>query len=212
MAVGFKNSSGVDLDDVFELGQGNKLVNMYASNGQDLGQRYLDVGQGSAASNQGFRNSVGTDFGHLFCAKGTNISFYLTFGESAVTDNYDMTSRLYGYVGYTRKDDIPYEINIRNCSFRPDIPLGSLSNNNVGGFNVLCLYDIHNNSHGTWLTLAGNVPWGKVRVTNLASGRSIDLPRTAYSSKNITVYCVTRGEGTVTSSAGAVVPFKLTPI
>lgn len=63
MTVGFRNSAGTDLDDLFLANNSNAgAIGFIASNGQDLGNRYAN---GSLGYNVGYKTSSGTDIGFI---------------------------------------------------------------------------------------------------------------------------------------------------
>ena len=74
MTTGFRNSSGTDLDSVFDpYVQGTKpaATGFRTSDGVDLNQRFAPLSFGSAAAVQGYRLSSGADVNTLWAAKGT---------------------------------------------------------------------------------------------------------------------------------------------
>lgn len=81
MTTNSKSIAGTDFDDLFEAGAGNQLLNIYAMDGQDVGQKYLNVSQGSQVSaNTGFQASDSADVKTKLCGKGTNkISYTLRY-------------------------------------------------------------------------------------------------------------------------------------
>lgn len=81
MTTNLKSIAGTDFDDLFEAGAGNQLLNIYAMDGQDVGQKYLNVSQGSQVSaNTGFQASDSADVKTKLCGKGTNkISYTLRY-------------------------------------------------------------------------------------------------------------------------------------
>ena len=77
MTTNLKSIAGTDFDDLFEAGAGNQLLNIYAMDGQDVGQKYLNVSQGSQVSaNTGFQASDSADVKTKLCGKGTNTISY----------------------------------------------------------------------------------------------------------------------------------------
>lgn len=73
MTTNLKSIAGTDFDDLFEAGAGNQLLNIYAMDGHDVGQKYLNVSQGSQVSaNTGFQASDSADVKTKLCGKGTN--------------------------------------------------------------------------------------------------------------------------------------------
>ena len=85
MTTNLKSIAGTDFDDLFEKGQGNQLLNIYAMDGQDIGQKYLNVSQGSQVSaNTGFQASDSADVKTKLCGKGLAIisySFYYGYNH-----------------------------------------------------------------------------------------------------------------------------------
>lgn len=81
MTTNLKSIAGTDFDDLFEAGAGNQLLNIYAMDGQDVGQKYLNVSQGSQVSaNTGFQASDSADVKTKLCGKGTSkISYTLRY-------------------------------------------------------------------------------------------------------------------------------------
>jgi hypothetical protein len=74
MTTGFRNSSGVDFDNVFDpYVQGTKpgAAGYRTSDGVDLNQRFAPLVYGAAAAVTGFRLSSGADVNTLWAAKGT---------------------------------------------------------------------------------------------------------------------------------------------
>lgn len=72
MTTNLKSIAGTDFDDLFEAGTGNQLLSIYAMDGQDVGQKYLNVSQGSQVSaNTGFQASDSADVRSKLCGKGT---------------------------------------------------------------------------------------------------------------------------------------------
>ena len=157
MTVYFRNSSGTDLDNVFDLGEGNKLVYAYTSSGQDLGQCYYDVSKGSPAGTQNFRNSAGTDFGNLFCKKGTyKYKGILTCGYLNQYGNasygYLLSSKIGSYTGY-RANGAAYP---RLLSFY----------SNYGGWLCMNFDDSYKPSGGS--TIYIDLKWGSREYKNVA--------------------------------------------
>lgn len=65
-------ASGVDFDVLFEAGEGNQLLNIYASDGLDIGQKYLNVSEGEPINGTTkFLAADGTDISTKLCAYGT---------------------------------------------------------------------------------------------------------------------------------------------
>lgn len=85
MATGLLNSSGTDFEQLFEQGGGNQLLNIYANDGQDIGQKFLNVSEGSQiSSNTGFLAADGSDVKTKLCGKGlkkVNFTIKLTSGD-----------------------------------------------------------------------------------------------------------------------------------
>lgn len=66
-------ASGVDFDALFEAGEGNQLLNIYASDGTDIGQKYLNSSEGDMLSTDTkFLASDGSDIRTKLCAYGTS--------------------------------------------------------------------------------------------------------------------------------------------
>lgn len=99
MTTNLKSIAGTDFDDLFEAGAGNQLLNIYAMDGQDVGQKYLNVSQGSQVSaNTGFQASDSADVKTKLCGKGTNkISYTLLH-----SNKYN-----YGYIIYLTISGMP---------------------------------------------------------------------------------------------------------
>ena len=83
MTTNLKSIAGTDFDDLFEAGTGNQLLKIYGMDGQDIGQKYLNVSQGSQVSaNTGFQVSDSADVKTKLCGKGTNkISYTLLYSN-----------------------------------------------------------------------------------------------------------------------------------
>lgn len=89
MTTNLKSIAGTDFDDLFEAGAGNQLLNIYAMDGQDVGQKYLNVSQGSQVSaNTGFQASDSADVKTKLCGKGTNTISYKIWQDYDVWGNY----------------------------------------------------------------------------------------------------------------------------
>ena len=89
MTTNLKSIAGTDFDDLFEAGAGNQLLNIYAMDGQDVGQKYLNVSQGSQVSvNTGFQASDSADVKTKLCGKGTNTISYKIWQEYNKWGNY----------------------------------------------------------------------------------------------------------------------------
>lgn len=70
MSTGLLSISGADFEQLFETGGGNQLLYIYANDGQDIGQKFLNVSDGSAISaNTGFQVSDGSDVRTKLCGK-----------------------------------------------------------------------------------------------------------------------------------------------
>lgn len=82
MTTNLKSIAGTDFDDLFEAGTGNQLLKIYGMDGQDIGQKYLNVSQGSQVSaNTGFQVSDSADVKTKLCGKGqVTISYAFYFG------------------------------------------------------------------------------------------------------------------------------------
>lgn len=89
MTTNLKSIAGTDFDDLFEAGTGNQLLSIYAMDGQDVGQKYLNVSQGSQVSaNTGFQASDSEDVRSKLCGKGTNTISYKIWQEYDRGGNY----------------------------------------------------------------------------------------------------------------------------
>ena len=89
MTTNLKSVAGTDFDDLFEAGTGNQLLSIYAMDGQDVGQKYLNVSQGSQVSaNTGFQASDSADVRSKLCGKGTNTISYKIWQEYDRGGNY----------------------------------------------------------------------------------------------------------------------------
>lgn len=101
MTTNLKSIAGTDFDDLFEAGTGDQLLNIYAMDGQDVGQKYLNVSQGSQVSaNTGFQASDSADVKTKLCGKGTNkagVSYQVTAVQDrkANGEYYNCRARLY---------------------------------------------------------------------------------------------------------------------
>lgn len=87
MTSGYRNSSGVDFDDVFDpYVQGTKpgATGYRTSDGVDLNQRYAPLSFGTAAAATGMRLSNGADVNTLWAAKGT-ASYYTPINSVAAS-------------------------------------------------------------------------------------------------------------------------------
>ncbi len=84
MTTNLLNPSGTDFDNLFESGAGNQLLYIYASDGKDIGQKYLNVSYGSTnGTATNFLTSDGADVQTKLCGKGkTRISYSITFADS----------------------------------------------------------------------------------------------------------------------------------
>lgn len=101
MTTNLLNPSGTDFDNLFESGSGNQLLYIYANDGKDIGQKYLNVSYGSTngtASN--FLASDGADIQSKLCGKGkTKI-------------NYSITLERYGRELYVTFSNIPPNLSV----------------------------------------------------------------------------------------------------
>lgn len=97
MTTNLKSIAGTDFDDLFEAGTGNQLLNIYAMDGHDVGQKYLNVSQGSQVSaNTGFQASDSADVKTKLCGKGTNkagVSYRVTAAREG--NEYRVVAKLY---------------------------------------------------------------------------------------------------------------------
>lgn len=76
MAKGYRNSSGVDFDSLFDpYVQGTKPANcgLRDSGGSDLVNAYAPIAFGTKGPNVGFRTSGGSDVSNLWAAAGTAV-------------------------------------------------------------------------------------------------------------------------------------------
>ena len=89
MTTNLQIASGADFDSLFQAGGGNQLFGIYGIDGQDVGQRYYNVSEGSAYGNTAFLASDGGDIGYKLCKAGSYHVFNLTVGF--------IVSRQYGY-------------------------------------------------------------------------------------------------------------------
>lgn len=122
MTTNLKSIAGTDFDDLFEAGAGNQLLNIYAMDGQDVGQKYLNVSQGSQVSaNTGFQASDSADVKTKLCGKGLaiisysfyygyNFRMYLTLsgipsGRSVSVNGYVLSE----YDDTSVEDFVPYD-------------------------------------------------------------------------------------------------------
>lgn len=103
MTSGFRNSSGVDFDSVFDpYVQGTSPANtgLRISGGTDLAGRYAPLSFGSAAAVQGFRISGGADVNTLWAKIGTAVytlpingqTYTRSVGRSSATLDFLMKS------------------------------------------------------------------------------------------------------------------------
>lgn len=89
MTTNLKSIAGTDFDDLFEAGTGNQLLKIYGMDGQDIGQKYLNVSQGSQVSaNTGFQVSDSADVKTKLCGKGTNKISYKIWEEFITESQY----------------------------------------------------------------------------------------------------------------------------
>ena len=99
MTTNLKSIAGTDFDDLFEAGAGNQLLNIYAMDGQDVGQKYLNVSQGSQVSaNTGFQASDDhrTDFATTFTSDKNGVQTFL------VEAHRDVWNRFYTFFAELR--------------------------------------------------------------------------------------------------------------
>lgn len=87
MTTNLQIASGADFDSLFQAGGGNQLFGIYGIDGQDVGQRYYNVSEGSAYGNTGFLASDGGDVGYKLCRAGSYHVFNLTVGYLARGQN-----------------------------------------------------------------------------------------------------------------------------
>ncbi len=126
MTTNLKSVAGTDFDDLFEAGTGNQLLSIYAMDGQDVGQKYLNVSQGSqVGANTGFQASDSADVKTKLCGKGLaiisysfyygyNFKMYLTLsgipsGQSVSVNGYVLSNHndtsVEGFVDYDHRTD-----------------------------------------------------------------------------------------------------------
>lgn len=84
MTTNLFNPSGTDFDNLFERGAGNQLLYIYGVDGQDIGQRYLNISYGSQCGvNTGFVAPDGTELRYKLCGKGkTIVNYSIWFADS----------------------------------------------------------------------------------------------------------------------------------
>lgn len=97
MATGLTTSGGADFDSCFQTGSGNQLLYIYTNSGADIGQRYLNVSEGSAYGTTNFYASDGVDIGNKLCKIGSN---YTTITITPVT-SWNEDGYFYGYAQYS---------------------------------------------------------------------------------------------------------------
>lgn len=74
MPAGYRNSAGIDFDDLFdpyEQGEKPAPTGYRTSDGADLCERYAPIAFGSKGPDVGYRNSAGVDLSNLWAAKGS---------------------------------------------------------------------------------------------------------------------------------------------
>lgn len=72
MPVGYRNSAGVDFDDLFDPDvQGDGPTAPFLRTAAGVAVRYADISYGSKGPNVGYRTSAGVDVSNLWAAKGT---------------------------------------------------------------------------------------------------------------------------------------------
>jgi len=74
MPAGYRNSAGVDFDELFdpyEQGEKPAPTGYRTSDGADLCERYAPLAYGSKGPDVGYRNSAGLDLSNLWAARGT---------------------------------------------------------------------------------------------------------------------------------------------
>lgn len=108
MTTSLFTTSNADFDNCFEQGAGNQLLYIYAQDGQDIGQRYYNVSEGSAYGATGMLASSGTDVGQLLCKAGARDdgSVVVTAGSNKSSYGWKSTSTAIGSISRT-----PYWIN-----------------------------------------------------------------------------------------------------
>ena len=120
-------------------GGGNQLFGIYSTDGQDIGQRYYNISEGSPYGNTGFLASDGGDIGYKLCKAGTYHVFTMTVGMFVASGVLQ-----YGY----------YE---GNC--------GALSPNVLNGYKIW--YILSRDSHLSFSLASYVMPWGHIRLTLL---------------------------------------------
>lgn len=118
MTTNLQIASGADFDSLFQAGGGNQLFGIYGIDGQDVGQRYYNVSEGSAYGNTGFLASDGGDVGYKLCRAGSYHVFTMTVGRKALSGNlyYGYAEGRYG----TLSPDVLNGYRIRNIGGKTD--------------------------------------------------------------------------------------------
>jgi methylmalonyl-CoA mutase N-terminal domain/subunit len=100
VASGFRNSSGTDLDSIFDqTAPGAQTTGYRLSTGADIGARYTPLSAGTAAAATGYKIASGADLNTLFAALGTTgYSGTLTAATSGTAPN-QTSGYISGFLG-----------------------------------------------------------------------------------------------------------------
>lgn len=174
MTTGLTTSGGVDFDSCFQTGSGNQLLYIYTNSGVDIGQKYLNVSNGSAYGSTGFYASDGKDIGSKLCKIGSNgisatvkyskeqSSYTTGSGESAIEHYY-----YYSQYALQNISKTPYweeslhvlkALNVNNNSgtgtgsWKTTLSVGWQSNNYVSISSII----VTNHTNNTTATLSSN--------------------------------------------------------
>lgn len=164
MTTNLKSIAGTDFDDLFEAGAGNQLLNIYAMDGQDVGQKYLNVSQGSQVSaNTGFQASDSADVKTKLCGKGLariSYSFYYGYNHrmyltlSGIPSGQSVSVK--GYVLSNHIDDSVEDTHI-NYDHRTDFSTTFTSDKN--GVQTF-LVEAHRDIYDTFYTFFAELRYG----------------------------------------------------
>ena len=103
MTTGFRNSSGVDFDSLFDpyvQGASPSATGYRLSSGVDLAGRYAPISFGTKGPDVGFRTSAGLDVSNLWAAYGT-ASYSLPINGHTYTQSTNITSGSgYSQIGF----------------------------------------------------------------------------------------------------------------
>ena len=164
MTTNLKSIAGTDFDDLFEAGTGNQLLSIYAMDGQDVGQKYLNVSQGSQVSaNTGFQASDSADVKTKLCGKGLvtisysfyygyNFKMYLTL--SGIPSGQSVSVK--GYVLSNHYEDISEDTPV-NYDHRTDFATTFTSDKN--GVQTF-LVEAHRDAYDTFYTFFAELRCG----------------------------------------------------